>query len=706
MRDSGHSGAHPASGVRHRSDTLRAGDHSATTTTAQTDEDAISSCDSSCSCGSCDTCVSETDFFESSSSEDDDDDDNDKAVPVESEQGTGVVSGGERAKENGEIPRMSSREEAEARDEAADQLAPLNGQLVPEVHIGAQQQQQQQEDEAHATTAAEREAAKNAEREARKRRQRLARARPFIESVFGGKLVGIIVCDACKHVSLTNEDFLDISLPLHSGASKSRKRADKLRRTLQGGLFSKGSAEPPAKQRSASQPEAAKLSESEAGSTSASEIESDTESKSQPRRRLFSRSAATSRDASPGAAPPSATASANASNGTLARKFSMLSASSASSATGSSKPSWRSRSRKIPKPTPEQLEYISRVLREIPGPGVRPYPPQLRVAQPPGAADSPAVDSLVALQERIAHHEQTSTDLYASLREFTHVEVLDGENSFACRHCWKLLNPKLVERDAAEREAKRDEKRRLKAKVDKDVTPGSTRPHTPVSIARSETSSEAIVDDEAGGSDDDVSVASGQKQPVATASLPPKSDRHMMRRAHKRYLLSALDLPPVLVLHLKRFQQTSKSLFGSAFVNLKKRDDEVSFPLEMDMAPFLAPTEKPPQRGGGGDDDLSRIGSTRYQLYGVVEHIGTLALGHYVAYVLSDRWRQGDSDPRERRWVFCSDERVRPCSVDEVLKSKAYILCVSPFLSLTHLADHDTRQILRACTSCVASLQL
>lgn len=86
----------------------------------------------------------------------------------------------------------------------------------------------------------------------------------------------------------------------------------------------------------------------------------------------------------------------------------------------------------------------------------------------------------------------------------------------------------------------------------------------------------------------------------APSAVPPKAERFILRRAHKRYLIDTL--PKVLVLHLKRFQQTrSTGLFGtsvgaSSFSTLKKLEDFVSFPTTLDMAPFLAPKLRPGSR--------------------------------------------------------------------------------------------------------------
>lgn len=54
-----------------------------------------------------------------------------------------------------------------------------------------------------------------------------------------------------------------------------------------------------------------------------------------------------------------------------------------------------------------------------------------------------------------------------------------------------------------------------------------------------------------------------------------------------------------------------------------------------------------------------------YRLVGVVEHLGTMRGGHYVAYV------RGSKDGV---WYHASDAYVRQTSLEEVLRSEAYIL--------------------------------
>ncbi|KAI8813156.1 hypothetical protein BJ742DRAFT_866062 [Cladochytrium replicatum] len=45
--------------------------------------------------------------------------------------------------------------------------------------------------------------------------------RTFVDDIFGGKLVSVIVCDACKNITYHLEDFMDLSLPIISEENKS-----------------------------------------------------------------------------------------------------------------------------------------------------------------------------------------------------------------------------------------------------------------------------------------------------------------------------------------------------------------------------------------------------------------------------------------------------------------------------------------------------
>jgi len=107
------------------------------------------------------------------------------------------------------------------------------------------------------------------------------------------------------------------------------------------------------------------------------------------------------------------------------------------------------------------------------------------------------------------------------------------------------------------------------------------------------------------------------------------------------------------------------------------------------LAPYLAPRRE--------DYFDSKVAVTRgrarrqapcmYRLYAVVVHIGNMLGGHYVAYTAlppspppdTDGLRPESEKPRSaagtapRDWAFISDTIVRMSSLEEVLKSKAYI---------------------------------
>ncbi|GAA5843435.1 hypothetical protein JCM9279_002102 [Rhodotorula babjevae] len=830
------------------------------------------------------------------------------------------------------------------------------------------------------------------------RERRKRQLRPFVGSIFEGKLASFIICDECKNVSLTKEDFMDISLPLRDDAGNKMRKRDRIRRTLQAGFFSRKSGKTSGSDADSSSSAAAlkksslngmpkngrSYSENEGGaaggSASASEADETDEDHIRPpghargnglgpvnaaqqsgalprsRHASLDPSQFTRDTARSSLRPDSAVSSAAASRdpSPLGRALSVLSNGSSQGGSGSHGHAHGhghhhhhhfSRRAKIPKPTPEQVRYIKEVLHDIPaaegllGGSSTPagsVPPGLRVARPPGSSgsvpssaptsDASSVDSarssLAKLRLANGGADWQHTDLFECFRQFTAVEVLEGENSFACRNCWKWLNPDLEAKRRDERAQKKSarERRREERRAERegreprvvnghgngvavahdddddddemdpaDRTARNTPAHSPKVVAafsglaevpsmaplspgptkvappppdaaavgtpsqapmRSFSMSSAATsnvttgtsaastsydgglssdafetttdeEDNASTSLDDgaslsgslsaapvvapapaptstssaaqdepaVSTIGAEQLPLTTANVekvaadpsllvvppspapvaagsatsgggmtrappspgatsgkslastkapppappsakpPPKKQRHILRRAHKRYLISSDDLPPVLVIHLKRFMQTSKSsLFGAAFVNLKKRDDPVSFPREMDLTPFLAPPGRPPRvnpnafgsapapapapapgaeiskrsswRSGlrhahhpepasASSSSSSQVEAeveaplelektahnARYRLYAVVVHHGSLDTGHYASYVLSKRYGRGDEAGKgERRWVFCSDEDVTAVSEAEVLRSKAYML--------------------------------
>ncbi|XP_055387580.1 ubiquitin carboxyl-terminal hydrolase 8 isoform X2 [Condylostylus longicornis] len=122
--------------------------------------------------------------------------------------------------------------------------------------------------------------------------------------------------------------------------------------------------------------------------------------------------------------------------------------------------------------------------------------------------------------------------------------------------------------------------------------------------------------------------------------------------------LSISKLPPVLVIHLKRFYADT-DLNGNTY---KKKQNYVSFPLEnLDMTPHLARSE------------LVSSYSKLYNLYGVSNHYGSMESGHYTAFCKSSVFN---------KWFKFDDQVVSQLDSSDVVSSAAYILFYTNF-SLT-----------------------
>ncbi|GAX76570.1 hypothetical protein CEUSTIGMA_g4016.t1 [Chlamydomonas eustigma] len=202
--------------------------------------------------------------------------------------------------------------------------------------------------------------------------------------------------------------------------------------------------------------------------------------------------------------------------------------------------------------------------------------------------------------------------------------------------------------------------------------------------------------------------------------------------AKKMYCLS--EVPAALLLHLKRFNCTSATQVA---VGMDKLDVHVAFDavMKVEVMRHVAPacTDQTnqqqhheaftgsPLQDRHGCSTLERVDHATYSLVGVVEHVGCLQSGHYVAYVLrsqpdvvdtgNDRqmptstsgavhhdsieigsYGGGGGDIRvdvasqpaikalssgvagERRWYRISDASVKGVTWEEVCAAQAYML--------------------------------
>ncbi|ESK87571.1 ubiquitin-specific protease [Moniliophthora roreri MCA 2997] len=134
------------------------------------------------------------------------------------------------------------------------------------------------------------------------------------------------------------------------------------------------------------------------------------------------------------------------------------------------------------------------------------------------------------------------------------------------------------------------------------------------------------------------------------------------QRASKQ--LSLARLPPILVIHLKRFEANGR--FSD------KIDTFVDFPLKsLDFTSYMPPPLPAGADHGrlnGGvpmspDDPRSQMPPYKYDLYGVTNHTGNLSSGHYTAYVASGGG-----------WKYCDDSTIKDVDHKQVVSQKAYVL--------------------------------
>ncbi|GAA99746.1 uncharacterized protein L969DRAFT_48794 [Mixia osmundae IAM 14324] len=493
----------------------------------------------------------------------------------------------------------------------------------------------------------------------------------FIDRLFCGRWASTIVCEVCLHASTIHEDFLDISVPMKTEADARLRRRDRIRQLL-GRSANSGSEK--------DKSPAITYSETEASGGEDTLLSQPDEDARVRRRKSLDPAMLNS------------------------KRHTWLKPSSANSASREPSPSRtehqhheKHRSRKaapIPRPTREQSAYVKELLRDLPKTAILPLH-GLRIAQPNGPAEVRAASSSnpgIHPGPKLSHiaKEQMHTGLYEALRQFTSVEVLEGDNAFQCRRCWKYLHgqamttrvpqtPKAVERYAPQPGMQEAKSGMINVSDSRRSSVASTGLYAPVNE-----STHSLSDGEVSGAEGDVEDAASA--PVSEVSSPsfgptrmltkassssltdsdrralasataisfapekalttPRPERFVLRRAWKRYLIATLPL--VLCLHVKRFRQSGKSsVFGSAFSNLKKVDDMITFPEYLDMSVFMFPKQTV--------SDDKQI----YRLYAVIEHIGTLGGGHYVAHVCR-------ADGEKRRWFHCSDEDVRPTDISKL----------------------------------------
>ncbi|KAG9340466.1 hypothetical protein JZ751_021579, partial [Albula glossodonta] len=113
--------------------------------------------------------------------------------------------------------------------------------------------------------------------------------------------------------------------------------------------------------------------------------------------------------------------------------------------------------------------------------------------------------------------------------------------------------------------------------------------------------------------------------------------------------LTMKKLPIVACFHLKRFEHSAKLR--------RKITTYVSFPLELDMTPFMASSKESRVNGQYPQPVDTLNNDNKYSLFAVVNHQGTLESGHYTSFI-----RQ-----HKDQWFKCDDAIITKASIKDVL---------------------------------------
>lgn len=130
--------------------------------------------------------------------------------------------------------------------------------------------------------------------------------------------------------------------------------------------------------------------------------------------------------------------------------------------------------------------------------------------------------------------------------------------------------------------------------------------------------------------------------------------------------LAVWSSPDILVLHLKRFEYRN-------IIVREKLNTLITFPLVgLDMSPYVRYSQAE-FLDASATVPVPGSAPPIYDLFGVVNHMGTMAGGHYTAYANAAVGR-GVCDDAGEFWHYFDDSRVKRVRPDEVITQAAYVL--------------------------------
>ncbi|CCW66070.1 unnamed protein product [Phytomonas sp. Hart1] len=135
-----------------------------------------------------------------------------------------------------------------------------------------------------------------------------------------------------------------------------------------------------------------------------------------------------------------------------------------------------------------------------------------------------------------------------------------------------------------------------------------------------------------------------------------------------------IHIPPnVLMIHLKRFQNTDRKVCR-----------HLHYPLELDLSPFITESVERRQNASAHinkKEENSARAKSRYELNAICIHEGgSINHGHYYSVVRAPNGM----------WYICDDSRVYPVSVEKALNQQAYMLFYS---RIPHEKENTTKRL-------------
>jgi ubiquitin C-terminal hydrolase len=110
--------------------------------------------------------------------------------------------------------------------------------------------------------------------------------------------------------------------------------------------------------------------------------------------------------------------------------------------------------------------------------------------------------------------------------------------------------------------------------------------------------------------------------------------------------ISLWKLPETLIIHLKRFEPID--VFGK---NYKKNNNYIKFPIDnLNLTDYVG---------------RERKDESEYELFGIVNHMGSMRGGHYTAYC---------KNPNDNWYEYDDDNDVNEVDISKLVSPMAYIL--------------------------------